>query len=621
MAYTIIFEPAGIRLLCEEPLTAADAARTAGLSIRSECGGKTVCGKCLVRLEQDHPSSITEAEKNHLTASQADAGWRLACCIVLSSDAVVYIPPSSQTERQVIQTEGISLSFSPEPAVQVLNLAVSPAILDDQSSDLTRVSKALYDNYGIQGAWAGLPALGALRQALRAGNWRISLALHGSEIIAAYPQDAVRPLGLAVDVGTTKLACYLVDLITGQVLAVAGGMNPQIAYGEDVMSRLEAVMREPANVGRLQNDVIDTINTAALQMCASQGLRPEHILDVCLVGNTAMHHLFTGLPARPLAVAPFVPALTSALEVDADRLGLQAAPGAHAYLPPPIAGFVGSDHLAFLCAAGFGEDQRTRMGIDIGTNTEIALQAGGRIVSCSTASGPAFEGAHILHGMRAALGAIQRVVIQTDSTAYCDVIGGGPAMGICGSGILDAVAELRRAGLIDVRGRMQPTTADCMQSAMADRIQPDVSGIQQRADGTLFYTLVAGSNGNRDVTITQHDVDQILLAKGAIRAGIDILLHHFNLEADDLEEIVIAGAFGSFLDPFNAMRIGLLPAVPLSRVHAVGNAAGSGARLLLASTGQRRRAEALAARIEYLELTLVPGFNRYFAQGVRLPAV
>ncbi len=603
MAYTIIIEPAGIRLICEGPLTAADAARTVGVSIRSECGGKAVCGKCLVRVEQDYPSPITETEQNLLTASQVAAGWRLACRLIVSSDAIIYIPPSSQTESQVIQTEGILLSFSPEPAVQVLRLVLSPASLEDQTSDLARVSRALFEQYGVQGAWAGLPALGALRQALRAGGWQVSLALRDSEILAAYPQDGVRPLGLAVDVGTTKLACYLVDLKTGQALAATGVMNPQIAYGEDVMSRLEAVMREPAIAGRLQSDLIETINAAAFQMCASQGLRPEHILDICLVGNTAMHHLFSGLPTRPLAVAPFVPALNSALEVDADRLGLQAAPGAHAYLPPPIAGFVGSDHLAFLCAAGFGEDQRTRLGLDIGTNTEIALQVGGRIVSCSTASGPAFEGAHILHGMRAAPGAIQGVTVQADSTSCCDVIGGGPATGICGSGILDIVVELRRAGLINARGRMQP----------------GVSGIQQGTDGMLYFPLVRGSDGRRDVTITQQDVDQILLAKGAMRAGIDILLHHFNLEADDLEEIVIAGAFGSHLDPFNAMRIGLLPAVPLNRVHAVGNAAGSGARLLLASTGQRRRAEALAARIEYLELTLVPGFNRYFAQGVRLP--
>ena len=364
-------------------------------------------------------------------------------------------------------------------------------------------------------------------------------------------------------------------------------------------------MVDPANADRMAHDVIEAINGVAAEMCAAHGLAPEHLLEACLVGNTAMHHLFARLPTRPLAVAPFVPALSSPLDVRADRLGLRAAAGARAHLPPPIAGFVGSDHLAFLLAAGFGEDGRVRLGLDIGTNTEIALQARGQIVSCSTASGPAFEGAHIRHGMRAALGAVERVTIDDEGLAKCDVIGGGPAVGICGSGILDAVAELRRTGIINARGRMDP----------------DRPHVRLEEGGLPAYRLVRGSDGHRDVWLSQGDIDQVLLAKGAMRAGIDILLGELGLGPEAVDEIVIAGAFGSYLDPQSAVRLGLLPGVPPERIHAVGNAAGTGARMMLASTECRARAQALARRIRYLELTVVPGFNRYFAQGIRLPAV
>ncbi len=600
MTYTIEFEPVGIRLVCPEPLTIAEAARQVGICIQSVCGGKAVCGKCRVRVEAlaSGVSPVTLAEQQHLNAEQIAAGWRLACRTVVSSNTQVYVPATAESKEQVIQTEGLERRFTPTPAVQLVTRPVSPPSLDDQTADLERVARA----FG-RPLYADLPALQSLRSVLREGNWQVTLALRGDEIIAAFPGIQERCIGLAVDIGTTKLACYLVDLPTGQTVATTGVMNPQLAYGEDVMSRLEAVMVDPANAARLQHEVIQAINAAAAQLCALQGLAPENIVDVCLVGNTAMHHLLARLPVRPLALLPFVPALRSPLDVEADRLGLQAAPGARVHLPPPIAGFVGSDHLAFLLAADFGQDDRVRLGIDIGTNTEIALQANGRIVSCSTASGPAFEGAHIRHGMRAAPGAIERVHINGDGLPQCEVIGDVPATGICGSGVLDALAEMQRVNLVNLRGRMDTT---------APRIQLE-------PDGMPFLTLARGSDGRRDVVITQHDVDQILLAKGAIRAGINILLDHCGLTVRDLAEVVIAGAFGCYLDPFNAVRIGLLPQVPLERIHAVGNAAGAGARLMLASTGYRRQAQALAARIEYLELTVVPGFSKYFAQGIRLP--
>jgi uncharacterized 2Fe-2S/4Fe-4S cluster protein (DUF4445 family) len=321
-----------------------------------------------------------------------------------------------------------------------------------------------------------------------------------------------------------------------------------------------------------------------------------------------MHHLLLGLPVQPLAVSPFIPTTASPLTIPAAEIGFSMAPGAKIHFPPPIAGFVGSDHLAFLLAAGFGKDNRTRLGIDIGTNTEIALQARGRIQSCSTASGPAFEGAHITHGMRAAPGAIERVRIGRDGQAEFDVIGGLPPVGICGSGILDALAEMLRAGLINTRGRIQ----EGWQSVRRDP-QGQLSYILQSKKGPGLV-----SSAGREIAITQEDIHQILLAKGAIRAGIEILMERQGIQASQIDEVVLAGAFGSYLDPGNAVHINLFPDVPLSRIHAAGNAAGAGARMMLTSLEAREEAASLAKKLEYLELTMAPKFSRFFANGARL---
>jgi len=604
MTYTIEFEPRGIRLLCEEPITISDAARRAGVGLRSECGGKGNCGKCLVRVLSNIRPPVTAAEQKLLTSSQIADNWRLGCRTVISADASVYVPAFSTIEGPVIQLESLTVTYEPKPAVKTFLLKVPPPSPVNQRSDLQRVTDALSQQHGVGKVLTGLAALRALRAELREGDWEITTALKENELIAAYPGKISTSAGLAVDVGTSKLACYLVELETGKVLAAKGAMNPQLSYGEDVISRLKAAMDDPASASKMQQTIVEAINTVASELCGAQGLKSQHLLDICLVGNTAMHHLLTGLPVRSLAVSPFVPATTSPLEVYASLVGLHTAPGAYAYLPAPIAGFVGSDHLAVLLAAGFGEDERTRIAIDIGTNTEIALQSGGRIVSCSTASGPAFEGAHISNGMRAAPGAIQRVNIEVDGTVRCDVIGGGPALGICGSGVLNAMAEMQAAGIINERGRL-------VRGQYGVRIQ----------DGGMPALLLAkGDEERHDIVITQKDIDQVLLAKGAIRAGMEILMAHLEVTAHDIDEISLAGAFGTYLDPHNAVRIGLLPQIPLSRIRAIGNAAGAGARMMLASVDARRKSVGLARQVDYLELSVYPEFSKFFVAGIRLPS-
>jgi uncharacterized 2Fe-2S/4Fe-4S cluster protein (DUF4445 family) len=600
VSFTLEFEPLGIRLLCEEPLTLLDAVRQASIHLRSECGGKGNCAKCQLQVIKGSLPPITELESRTFTPVQIQQGYRLACRTLAENDLVIFLPAQSLISNQVLQTEGVHAEIEPDPAVQLTALTLTPPTFNDLKADWERVQSAIAPQ-GIPQLSASLPALVSLADQLRQSNWQVNLIHNKKELLHVLPPGDLHSIGLAVDVGSTKLACFLVDLTSGQTLAARGISNPQIAFGEDIMSRLAAVLENPANAATLQQDVIQSIQAAVEEMAEKLDLPIGHVMDACLVGNTAMHHFFLGLPSQALAVSPFVPVTTADLYPPASEIGLKLMPGAKLYAPPVIAGFVGSDHLAFLLAAGFDEDKRTRLGIDIGTNTEIALQHAGRIVSVSTASGPAFEGAHIRFGMRAAPGAIEHVTIDDEGSVHCQVIGGQKASGICGSGILDGVAELRRTGLMNSRSRLDKT---------APALQPNQFG-------NPALVLIPEQGRQREISLDQKDIDQILLAKGAIRAGIEILMDHLKINAAQLDEIVIAGAFGSYLNPEQAVRIGLLPDIPLDRMHAIGNASGVGARMLLISQKMRAKAKELAQRIEYLELTIYPDFNLFFANGIK----
>jgi uncharacterized 2Fe-2S/4Fe-4S cluster protein (DUF4445 family) len=403
-------------------------------------------------------------------------------------------------------------------------------------------------------------------------------------------------LGLAVDLGTTKIAAYLVDMETGDPLAAEGIMNPQIAYGEDVMSRISYAM---GNGGaRLRQVVTEGLNELIEKLCSE----PERIVEMTLVGNTAMHHLFVGLPVRQLGLAPYLPAVQISLDVKARDLGLHVAPGAYVHLLPNVAGFVGADHVAMILATGIHRTDRVIVGLDIGTNTEVILAHRGKMRSASCASGPAFEGSRIKHGMRAASGAIEKVRVL-DSQAKVQTVDDAPPIGLCGSGIVDAIAELRRIGLINRRGRLG-----------------DDPGVRP-VDNTREFILVAGerSGTGQDITITQKDISEIQLAKAAIRTGIEALLDEEGIGWEEVEEVIIAGAVGTTIDPASAIAIGMFPPLSLERFRQVGNAAGVGARLALVSRSQRAEAEEIARRVRYLELMTQPGFASRFARAMYLP--
>ena len=407
-------------------------------------------------------------------------------------------------------------------------------------------------------------------------------------------------VGLAIDIGTTKLALYLVDLDTGSTLARTGALNPQVPYGEDLISRIAFTSRNPGGGRVLRERLLERLNLCVGELCASAGVAPESIEEAVAVGNTVMHHLFAGLPVRTLGEAPYRPLRTDALEFRARDAGLRLADSARVFLPANVAGFVGGDHVAGLIATGLDATERTSLLVDIGTNTEITLARSGRLVACSCPSGPAFEGAHITAGMRAAPGAIERVRIRGDAVdAY--TIGRVPPVGLCGSGILDAIAEMWKEAVFDRRGNFRPGPART-----------------RRGEGRDHYLLVpASESGNhRDIVITRGDVNEIQLAKAAVRAGIEVLLQETGTAAADVEDVVVAGAFGSYLDPESAVIAGLLPAFPASRIRQIGNAAGAGARRMLVSAERRRAADAVAERAEYVELASHPAFHRGFVSAM-----
>jgi len=596
--YTVDFQPLGRRTRVPSGTTLLEASQQAGVGLRALCGGTGTCGTCRVRVVEGDVSTPTDTE-----AEAIAEGLRLACQTRVLGDIRVEVPPTSMTAQQRAQVEGIEQAVELDPDIRSYEVSVDPPSVTDLRADVTRIHDALSEKYGVSIDRFDVSVLQHLSGVVRDRNWKVSAVTRDGEVIAVRTPN-VHLLGLAVDIGTTKVAAYIVDLETGETLGSSGMMNPQIAYGEDVMARIAYAMKADGNLDVLQRAIVSELNDQARDICERVGCQATDIVQAVLVGNTCMHHLVLGLPVAQMGLAPYVAALADPYDLKARDIGLKVAPGANVHLLPNIAGFVGADHVSFVLAAGIHDTDKVTIGLDIGTNTEISLAANGRLLCCSTASGPAFEGAHIQDGMRAAPGAIEWIQPDGGNVQYQTIDDAAP-VGICGSGILDGVAALRQIGVIRPNGAMKANE------------NPRV----RRTERGVEYVLVPAGERNapRDLVITRRDINEIQLAKAAMRAGIEILLLEAGLEDDDIEQFVIAGAFGTYLDVESAVAIGMFPSLPRARFTQVGNAAGTGARLSLLSRACRDKALEIAQRMEYVELTTYPDFTEIYAGALILP--
>ncbi len=603
----IDLQPIGRRIDVAHGTNLLDACQQAGIELVAVCGGAGVCATCKVRLVSGTLSDIVESERDDFSAEELAYGYRKACQSDVLSDIVIEIPPESLSAPQRLSIEGKEEEFKwAEGVVRAVDVEVPPASLEDLRPDSTRViqdARQRVNWLNEKRVRFDPEAAKQLAPTLRSNAWRARLAIRGGEEIVAVLPTGTPLYGLAVDVGTTKVAAYLIRLEDGEIVAKTGAMNPQIAYGEDIIARIRYINDHPADgLKTLQSRLIETLNNLLDELRTEAKVKQEQVVEAVLVGNTAMHHIMAGLPVKQLGDAPYMATVGESLDIKARDLGLHLAAGGTIYLPPNITGFVGADHVAMLIGASLPGTQKTIVALDIGTNTEISAYRGGQHWSTSCPSGPAFEGAHIEDGMRAAPGAVERVLIDGD-TVDIHTINNADAVGICGSGILDAVAQLTKAGLLLPKGAF---TGE----------HPCLRGTGSKAEFVLVPAQK--SKTGRDVRVTRRDVNEIQLAKSAIRTGVDVLMERANIQPGDIDQFIIAGAFGTYLDVDSAVTIGMFPRIDRARYHQIGNAAGTGARRMLVSMEARKLADKIVRDVNYVELAKHEAFSKIFSKSLML---
>ncbi|MGI6368076.1 MAG: ASKHA domain-containing protein [Anaerolineae bacterium] len=606
------FSPDGQWYRCESGETILQVAERAGVDLERVCGGRGTCGKCRVIVTDGIVSAITDTERASLTNQEQSQGYRLACQVLLAADEAVTVQVPEEARRGQVQVlaTGIGSDQPLDPWVTTHHLTVAPAGLDDQTADLDAVERAWQDSQ-TEPLDLTLRALRQLPAALRSDDGRITLIRSDQKVISVSPGHTVAPvLGLACDIGTTTVVGYLMNLATGEELAVASELNPQTRHGDNVISRVQFADETAQGLATLQSEIAGALNRILAETTARAGHTPEDVSAMVIVGNTTMQHLVLGISPAYLAQSPYVPGYTSAQQVRACELGLLCHPDACVWLLPNIAGWVGADTLAVILSTGIHEEDQPALAIDIGTNGEMAMGSRERLITCSTAAGPAFEGAHISSGMRAADGALDQLVFDQD--VHWHALGNGAPRGICGSGLVDAVSEMVRTGVIDGQGRLQSpeVLAANGHPALARR----VSG-EGRQRSFELVTAEEGANGHA-VRLTQRDIRELQLAKGAVRAGIEILLQELGIQKEAIRKVFLAGAFGNYISPTSALGIGLLPEFPHAALIPVGNAAGSGARMALLSRSLRDKGSQILQHVEYLELSARQDFQDRFVEAM-----
>lgn len=623
----IVFTPSGIRGDVPADTDLLTAARSLGVDLASLCGGHGLCTRCKVKIMDgefakhqidsghDHLSAVNAAERERLSEAALKLGYRLGCQARVGGDLVVDVPPESQTQQQVVRKAATHIAIQAAPSVRLVMTEVAEPVLESPGGDLQRLLDAVEFETGLEGLTVDPTVLRRLQPALREGRWQVTVAVHeAARVIAIWPGRVQTVYGVAVDIGSTTIAGHLCELHSGKVLASAGLMNPQIRFGEDLMSRVSYSMMNPGGDLEMTHAVRDGVNDLIDQLLADTGVARDAVLDSVFVCNPVMHHLFLGLDPVELGGAPFALATQQAFECAARDLAVRLAPGARSYLLPCIAGHVGADAAAVTLAQSPYQQDEVTLVIDVGTNAEIVLGNRRALVAASSPTGPAFEGAQISHGQRAAVGAIERVRIDrqtwqarykvigvepwSDEPGFAQQVAHTGVTGICGSGIIEAVAELRLTGVVTPDGLIRPPGG-----VGADRLEPDGK--------TFAYRLCEA------VRITQNDVRAVQLAKATLYASIRLLMEKLGIER--VEKIYFAGAFGSHIDPLYAMALGMIPDCDPAQVQSVGNAAGTGARIALSSAAARREIEREVVRMRKIETATEPNFQAQFVAAMAIP--
>ncbi len=607
---SITFLPEGKHLDIKSGSTVLDATRKMGIDIQAPCGDLGLCGRCKIVLGKGKNLAElpTETEKKILSTKELDDGYRLACQCKVSEKGLlsVIVPPESKISQQRIVIQGIMPQFQMSPIVKDTIIELKKK--QESKSDSETLLEALSEN-GFTDVSIGIDAIRRLPDVIREGNWSINATLwNNKEVLSLQPKDkAGQTLGFAVDVGTTKVAGYLVDLKNGELLAAVSLPNPQISFGEDLISRITYWTESEEKGISLQKIVIGCVNKLIEDSCKKFDVTKNEIYDITVVGNTAMHHIFFGISPKYVGQSPFPVAVKNSFDVKAKDIGMIANSAAYVHALPPIAGFVGADTVAGILATEIYNKEETCMLIDVGTNAEIVVGNKDKLTCCSAPAGPAFEGAKIKHGMRASSGAIETVWIdpKTLETGYKTIDETKPR-GICGSGIIDTVAQLLKTNVIDDIGRFNKKLNN-----------PRLRILGENTEFVLAWQK--DTSINKDITITRHDIQEILLAKAAVYTGTHILLKRLNLKPNDVEKLYIAGAFGTYIDLTNTLTIGMFPEIPTNKIQFVGNTAGSGGRLVLLSEKLRSKAEEIAINTGYIELASDPSFETEFTNALWLP--
>lgn len=621
MGYQIVFQPSGIR--CENGTSdesLLQIAQRVGVEINVACGGRGTCGKCKIKIISENITNndsdsinyltpLTYEERGLLSAEELKSGIRLACMVRPCGDLVVEIPQSSQTSKQIVLLDGKSRRIPLNPAVKTYTVKLHRATLDDHRDDLTRLCNVLHEEYPQLPERLEIvyPVMSCLSERIRKGRWTVTAVVWQSrKIIDIRCGNNQNCYGVAVDIGTTTLAAYLCDLSTGEVLQTSSMVNPQVRFGDDVLSRISYCMLQTDGLNRLHKLLIYALNDMVLEMTQKEGISDEYIAEYVLAGNTVMQHIALEIPPDTIGASPFVSTMNAAVDISARELGLKGMPGANAHFLPSAAGFIGADHIAVLIAEQPYKQNKMQLIIDIGTNSEICFGNKENLYVASCATGPALEGAQIQCGMRAAAGAIERVWIDPETLEpTLGLIGDVKIpLGICGSGILDAVAQMAVVGILEKNGHFSKK----LQSKR----------IRTNADGKSEYVLYFAENSKEhDIVVTAKDVRAVQLAKSALYTGAKILMQRAGAEKAD--EIILAGAFGSFINRVSALQIGMFPDCIPDKISISGNAAGVGARYALLNTEKRIEAAWIAEHVKFVETAADAQFQYMFSDAMWIP--